>query len=160
MTAQCPSPRRLAPVFRRMAAALALTGAVLMLESATAGAGDPIRVGYVSTSLASTPIVVADAKGYFKDEGLDAALVGFESSDAIALAVASGDVDFGTTGVSNPFFVLGKAGSLKIIGGDDDIAADRELVRAGWVAVLARLLAISIEDRLDTIDRMEAGAEF
>jgi NitT/TauT family transport system substrate-binding protein len=118
MTAQCPSPRHLRPVWRRIPAMLALSGAVLMLGSAPADAGDPIRVGYVSTSLASTPIVVADAKGYFMEEGLDAALVGFESSDAIALAVASGDVDFGTTGVSNPFFVLGKAGSLKIIGGD------------------------------------------
>lgn len=89
-----------------------------MLSAGAAWAGDPIRVGYVSTSLASIADVVADAKGYFKDENLDATMVGFESSDAIALAVASGDVDFGTTGISNPFFVLAKAGSLKIIGGD------------------------------------------
>src|SRR6185503_19581021 len=80
--------------------------------------GEPIRVGFVSTSLASIPIIVADGKGYFTDEGLDATLARFESSDAIAFAVASGDVDFGTTGISNPFFVLAKAGSLKIIGGD------------------------------------------
>ncbi len=118
MTAQCPSPRRFVPVLRRIAAILALSGVAIVLGGETARAGDPIRVGYVSTSLASTPIVLAGAKGYFKDEGLDAALVGFESSDAIALAVASGDIDFGTTGISNPFFVLAKAGSLKIIGGD------------------------------------------
>jgi NitT/TauT family transport system substrate-binding protein len=106
------------PVLHQMAVLLAFSGVAITLSAETAGAGDPIRVGYVSTSLASAPIVVADGKGYFKNEGLDAALVGFESSDAIALAVASGDVDFGTTGISNPFFVLGKAGSLKIIGGD------------------------------------------
>lgn len=109
---------RFAPVLRRLSAALALSAVAIMLGGQTAWAGDPIRVGYVSTSLASAPIVVADAKGLFKDEGLDAALVGFESSDAIALAVASGDVDFGTTGISNPFFVLAKTGSIKIIGGD------------------------------------------
>lgn len=83
-----------------------------------ARAGDAIHTGFISTSLASIPIIVADAKGYFKDEGLDAALVGFESSDQIALAVASGDVDFGTTGLSNPFFVLANSGSIKFISGD------------------------------------------
>lgn len=98
---------------------LLITGCIAMaLGARTAAAADPVRVGYVSTSLASIADVVADAKGYYKDEGLDATMVGFESSDAIALAVASGDVDFGTTGISNPFFVLAKAGSLKIIGGD------------------------------------------
>jgi NitT/TauT family transport system substrate-binding protein len=101
-----------------MAAFFALSGVAMMLGAQAPTAGEPVRVGYVSTSLASTPIVVADGKGYFKDEGLDATLVGFESSDAIALAVASGDIDFGTTGISNPFFVLAKAGSLRIIGGD------------------------------------------
>lgn len=85
---------------------------------APARAADPIRTGFISTSLASIPIIVADAKGYFKDEGLDATLVGFESSDSIALAVASGDIDFGTTGLSNPFFVLANSGSIKIISGD------------------------------------------
>ena len=83
-----------------------------------AAAGDAIKAGFISTSLASIPIIVADAKGYFKDEGLDATLVGFESSDSIALAVASGDIDFGTTGLSNPFFVLANSGSIKVISGD------------------------------------------
>lgn len=103
--------------YRAVAVIAGFTAATLLGPRAVA-AGDPIRVGYVSTSLASIADVVADAKGYYKDEGLDAAIVGFESSDAIALAVASGDIDFGTTGISNPFFVLAKAGSLKIIGGD------------------------------------------
>ena len=98
--------------------ALAAGCIALALTIQSAAAGDPIRTGFVSTSLASIAIVIADAKGYFKDEGLDASLVRFESSDAIALAVASGDIDVGTTGISNPFFVLAKAGSLKIIGGD------------------------------------------
>jgi NitT/TauT family transport system substrate-binding protein len=101
------------PVRALLTAALAILAGVQ-----SAAAGDPIRAGFISTSLASIPIIVADAKGYFKDEGLDATLVGFESSDSIALAVASGDVDFGTTGLSNPFFVLAHAGSITIISGD------------------------------------------
>jgi NitT/TauT family transport system substrate-binding protein len=118
MTAQRPLYRLFVLVLRRTAAMVACGGVAITLGAQAAAAGEAIRVGYVSTSLASTPIIVADGEGFFKDEGLEAALIGFESSDAIALAVASGDIDFGTTGISNPFFVLAKAGSLKIIGGD------------------------------------------
>src|SRR5579875_3307928 len=98
---------------------LVVAGCIASLFGARAAtAAEPVRIGFVSTSLASIADIVADAKGYYKDEGLEATMVGFQSSDAIALAVASGDIDFGTTGISNPFFVLAKSGSLKIIGGD------------------------------------------
>jgi NitT/TauT family transport system substrate-binding protein len=90
----------------------------LSLGATSAGAGDPIRIGYIGTSLASIPIVVADGKGFFAAQGLDAKLMPFESSQPVALAIASGDTDFGTTGLSEPFFVLGHQGSLTIIGGD------------------------------------------
>jgi NitT/TauT family transport system substrate-binding protein len=101
-----------------MRRALLLGLVALTLGAAAARAGDPVRIGYVGTSLASVAIVVADAKGFFKAQGLDATLLPFESSQPIALAIASGDADFGTTGLSEPFFVLGHQGTLKIIGGD------------------------------------------
>jgi NitT/TauT family transport system substrate-binding protein len=104
--------------WRHAADALAAGCLSLAIGAQAAAASEAIRVGFISTSLASIPIIVADAKGYFRDEGLDATLVGFESSNSIALAVASGDIDFGTTGLSNPFFVLANSGTLKIIGGD------------------------------------------
>jgi NitT/TauT family transport system substrate-binding protein len=96
---------------------LGLTIAIF-IGTPAASAGDPIRVGMVQTSLASIPIVVADAKGFFRDEGLDATIVPFQASEPIALALGSGDIDFGTTGLSNPFFVLANAGQITIIGGD------------------------------------------
>jgi len=101
-----------------MRRALAFACLALALAAGQAQAGDPVRIGYVGTSLASLPIVVADAKGFFAAQGLDAKLMPFQSSQPIALAIASGDADFGTTGLSEPFFVLGHQGSLKIIGGD------------------------------------------
>ncbi len=101
-----------------MIRALAISLLALSLGATSARAGDPIRVGFIGTSLASIPIVVADGKGFFAAQGLDAHLVPFESSQPVALAIASGDTDFGTTGLSEPFFVLGHQGSLKIIGGD------------------------------------------
>ena len=98
----------------------ALTSSLIALSlSATAAvAGDPVRIGYVGTSLASVAIVVADAKGFFAAQGLDAKLMPFQSSQPIALALGSGDADFGVTGLSEPFFVLGHQGKLTIIAGD------------------------------------------
>jgi len=104
----------------RMKAVASLAAGLLALSlgGRAAAASDPIRVGFISTSLASVAIVVADAKGFFAEQGLDAKLVRFEASQPIALAIGSGDADFGTTGLSEPFFVLGNQGTLKIIGGD------------------------------------------
>ena len=70
--------------------ALALSVLALALGANSAQAGDPIRVGYIGTSLASIPIVVADGKGFFAAQGLDAKLMPFESSQPVALAIASG----------------------------------------------------------------------
>jgi NitT/TauT family transport system substrate-binding protein len=104
----------------RRAAAPGLSALLLAiaLGATAAQAGDPVRIGFVGTSLASVPIIVAEAKGFFAAQGLDTTLMPFESSQPIALAIASGDADFGTTGLSEPFFVLGHQGTLKIIGGD------------------------------------------
>lgn len=106
------------PTARCGARALVAAIAATFLACGVAEADDPIRISFVGTSLASIPIVVADAKGFFADQGLDAKLLPTESSAAIALAVGSGDADFGTTGLSEPFFVLANQGSIRIIGGD------------------------------------------
>jgi len=91
---------------------------VATLAANPAMAREPIRVAIVSTSLASIPLVVASAKGYFSEEGLDATLVPFESAQPIAVAIAGGDVDFGATGLTNAFFVFASKGALKVIAGD------------------------------------------
>jgi NitT/TauT family transport system substrate-binding protein len=101
----------------RPAAALAALGIAACVGTATK-AGEPIRIGIVSTSLASIPLVVADAKGYFRDEGFDVTMVPFESAQPIVVAIAAGDVDFGSAGLTDAFFVLANQGSMKVIGGD------------------------------------------
>jgi NitT/TauT family transport system substrate-binding protein len=89
--------------------------ALLALSAFSAAAADHIRVGVVS-SLGSAPIFIAAAKGYFKDEGLDADLVSFESAQPVAVAITSGDVDFGSTGMTDAFFILANQGALRLIG--------------------------------------------
>ena len=98
----------------RMLAALCLA---VVLGAHAAAAGDAIRVAFVSSSLVSIPLVLADAKGFFRAQGLDATLIPFESAQPIAVAIAGGDADFGSTGLTNAFFVLANQGALRIIGG-------------------------------------------
>ena len=93
----------------------ALVAALLALALPSARAAEKIKVAVVS-SLASAPILVADAKGYFKDEGLDPTFVHFDSAQPVAVAVAAGDVDFGSTGLTGAFFTLANNGILKLIG--------------------------------------------
>jgi NitT/TauT family transport system substrate-binding protein len=93
--------------------------AALLLVPALAArptfAADQVKIAVVS-SLGSAPLYVAFAKGYFKDEGLDAEAVHFDSAQPVAVAVAAGDVDFGSTGLTGAFFTLANNGTLRLIG--------------------------------------------
>jgi len=61
------------------------------------------------------PFFIAQEKGYFAAESLDVQFVFFEASPPIAVAVVSGDLDFGIGATSAAFFSLGD--KLRIIGG-------------------------------------------
>ncbi len=87
----------------------------LALDCAAATANDHVKIGIVS-SLGSAPIFVAVEKGYFKDEGLEVEFVPFQSAQPVAVAAASGDIDFGSTGLTMAFFTLANQGALKLIG--------------------------------------------
>ena len=97
---------------KRLIAGLALAGALIASQALAA---EKIKVAVVS-SLASAPILVADAKGLFKDEGLDVELIHFDAAQPVAVAVAAGDIDFGSTGLTGAFFTLADNGVLKLIG--------------------------------------------
>jgi NitT/TauT family transport system substrate-binding protein len=65
-------------------------------------------IGYVG-------VPVAMAHGYFKEQGLEAELVFLDSAQPVAVAVASGDAQFGTAGMSASFYTLAAGGQLKLI---------------------------------------------
>jgi NitT/TauT family transport system substrate-binding protein len=96
-------------------AALAATLIAAAFGANSALAADKVKIAVVS-SLSSAPVLVADAKGYFKDEGLDPEFVHFDSAQPVAVAVAAGDIDFGSTGLTGAFFTLANDGVLKLIG--------------------------------------------
>jgi len=77
-------------------------------------ANDSVKIGIVH-SQGGASAFVADVKGYFRAEGLDAELVLFQAAVPIALAVASGDIDFGSTALTAAFCNLAHEGTLRII---------------------------------------------
>ncbi|MBP2228103.1 NitT/TauT family transport system substrate-binding protein [Azospirillum agricola] len=81
---------------------------------ALAQTADKASVGVLALS-SSGPIFIAKAKGYFAREGLDVDLKMFTSAQQVPVAVASGDVDFGVTGLTAGFYNLAAKGAVTII---------------------------------------------
>src|SRR5579875_97699 len=82
--------------------------------TSTASADTTIRLG-VSKIANVAPVAVAIGKGYFKSEGLDPKLTFFESQAPVAVAVASGDLDFGDAAETVALYNLADGGRARII---------------------------------------------
>ncbi|MHC2466159.1 ABC transporter substrate-binding protein [Bradyrhizobium embrapense] len=99
-------------------ARLALAGLLVWAASGIARADDLLKakIGVLRLS-SSAPVFIAQDKGYFRDAGLDVELKFFDAAQPIAVATASGDVDFGVTAVTAGLYNLAGKGTLKVIGG-------------------------------------------
>jgi len=75
---------------------------------------ESVKVG-LSKLFAYPGVPIAIERGYFEEQGIDAEMVFFDSAQPIAVAVASGDVDFGVAGMSAGFFALASQGQLRLI---------------------------------------------
>ena len=60
---------------------------------------------------------LAFEKGYFADEGIDLSFQFFQAAQPIAVATASGDVDFGVAGVTGGLQNLAEKNALRIVAG-------------------------------------------
>jgi NitT/TauT family transport system substrate-binding protein len=97
----------------RMIGALVLA-AVLAGLAQGASAADKLAIGVLKL-VSSGPVYLAQDKGYFKSEGLETELKFFEAAQPVAVAVVSGDIDIGITGLTGGFYNLAGKGGLKII---------------------------------------------
>ena len=89
-------------------AATALATACALAPVAPAAAADKVNVGALRfTSHAAS--FVAFERGYFADEGLDVEFTFFQAAQPMAVAIASGDVDFGITAISATLLAFGVA---------------------------------------------------
>lgn len=101
-------------ISRRTLGALALAGAAAFTVEASAA--DSVNVGILSLT-SHSPSIIAEAKGYFEEQDLAVNFVSFQAAQPMAVAIASGDVDFGMTAISGSLISLADKGVVKVIGG-------------------------------------------
>lgn len=94
----------------------AATAAPFVLPRRALAATDKLNVGILSLT-SHAPALIAEAKGYFKDQGFEVKFVTFQSAQALAVGIASRDVDFGMTAISGGLVSLSQKGAIRIIGG-------------------------------------------
>ncbi len=102
-------------------ARLAMAGLMALTAVAASSEGrcqEPLKakIGVLRLS-SSAPVFIAQDKGYFKEAGLEIELKFFDAAQPIAVATASGDVDFGVTAFTAGLYNLAGKGALKVIGG-------------------------------------------
>lgn len=90
--------------------------------SAAAAFGIPARAAtkrnLAVLNLAShAPSFIAFERGYFKEAGLDIELKFFEAAQPMAVAIASGDAEFGVTAMSGGLISLAQKDAVKVVGG-------------------------------------------
>jgi NitT/TauT family transport system substrate-binding protein len=100
---------------RSLRFALALAASALALGMTPGKAAEHVKIGVVR-SMGGAPLYVAKDMGFYDAEGLDAELIWFDAAQPVAVAAASGDIDFGSTGMTAAFLNLAAQGTLKVIG--------------------------------------------
>ena len=100
---------------RRMLSAITIAMGVAMQAQTPAQAAEAVTVAALRF-VSSGPIFIAKEKGYFAAEGLDVTLKFFDAAQPVAVAIASGDADFGATGFTAGLFNIAGKGALTVIG--------------------------------------------
>ena len=123
-----------------------LFAAVSALAPRPAFAAEKVSVAALPF-VSSAPIFIAQSRGFFAAEGLEVELRFFQAAQPVALAVASGDLDFGVTGLTAGFYNLAGRGALTILGGQARVEPGDEFIAyvAGakaWSAGLRSLDAL------------------
>ncbi len=96
--------------------AFAVLAAATVLAGTGAASAEPIKVGILSL-VSHSPSIIAEGKGYFAEQGLEVEFVPFQAAQPMAVAIASGDVDFGMTAMTAGLISLAEKDAVKIIGG-------------------------------------------
>ncbi|MGR3563042.1 MAG: ABC transporter substrate-binding protein [Heliomarina sp.] len=104
---------------------------------------------------------VAFERGYFSEEGLDVDFRFFQAAQPMAVAIASGDADFGVTSITGGLISLAEKGAAKVIGGalSEEQGIDGQMILASNASYDAGLTA---PDKLDgkSFAVTQAGSSF
>jgi NitT/TauT family transport system substrate-binding protein len=104
---------------------------------------------------------IALERGYFDEAGLDVELKFFQAAQPMAVAIASGDVDYAVTAMSGGLISLADKGAIKVIGGalSEEKGIDGQKILASDAAFKAGLTAPSELDG-KTYGMSTAGSSF
>lgn len=101
---------------RRQTLALIGAAAASPLATPALAANRKVKVGALRfTSHAGS--FIAFERGYFADSGLDVEFEFFQAAQPMAVAIASGDIDYAVTAISGGLISLAQKGAIKVIGG-------------------------------------------
>lgn len=99
-----------------LAAGLAAAAFVGTAGMGSAWAAEKVVIGALRFTSHSAGFIAFE-KGYFAAEGLDVSFEFFQAAQPIAVAVASGDADFGIAGVTGGMMNLAEKGAAKVVAG-------------------------------------------
>lgn len=105
-------------MIRRSALVFAWSILAGVLSSATARESEPIKIAIVSRTVFYLPVWLAERRGYFRDEGLDATVEVFDNAERINTALRDGSVQIA---MGTPESIMVDAlhgGSLRIVAGN------------------------------------------
>jgi NitT/TauT family transport system substrate-binding protein len=119
--------KRLIVPSRSITFVAALLVTVLGALPAEAQKLEKLSIGALALS-SSGAVFIARDKGYFREQGLDVETRIFTAAQQVPVAVTSGDVDLGVTGLTAGFYNLAGRGALEIIAAQSREAPGYQLV--------------------------------
>ncbi|WP_298913771.1 ABC transporter substrate-binding protein [uncultured Roseobacter sp.] len=142
--------------------ALASIGAAtaLGLAAPAYASGKKITVGALRFTSHSGSFIAFE-RNYFADAGLDVDLKFFQAAQPMAVAIASGDVDYAVTAISGGLVSLADKGAIKVIGGalSEEPGIDGQKILASDAAFQAGLTTPAALDGR-TFGMSTAGSSF
>ena len=102
-----------------------LSGLALDAAHAPANAADQVKIG-ISRTISDAGYYMADAMGFFRDEGIDVSITGFNSAAQMIAPLGTGELDVGGGTVSAGFYnAVGRGILMKIV-------ADQASIKPGY----------------------------
>ncbi|WP_299738955.1 ABC transporter substrate-binding protein [uncultured Roseobacter sp.] len=101
---------------RRQAIGTLSAATAVGLAAPAYAAGKKITVGALRFTSHSGSFIAFE-RNYFADAGLEVELKFFQAAQPMAVAIASGDVDYAVTAISGGLVSLADKGAIKVIGG-------------------------------------------
>ena len=145
---------------RRHALGLIGAAAASTLATPSIAMGKKITVGALRFTSHSASFIGVE-RGYFADAGLDVELKFFQAAQPMAVAIASGDVDYAVTAISGGLISLADKGAIKVIGGalSEEPGIDGQKILASDAAFQAGLTSPKMLDG-KSYGMTQAGSSF